>query len=390
MLGWEIAPLQKGGLGTACFFITKYLSSLGVKISFVLPRKFNISFDFMDLIFCSEEKRPKKSNYYMDDFLYTYFSLKVFNGELYSNSLFEEVENYSKAAKKLAKLDFDVIHCHDWLTIKAGLVIKKLTGKPLVFHVHATEFDRTGLNYGSSYVHKLEELGLKEADAIIVVSNYTKDLIVKKYGVDPSKVFVVHNAIEEQDFFESFEEIKKHYKIVLFLGRLTLQKGPDYFLRVAKRVSEFRDDVVFVVAGSGEMEKQLIEMAVSLGIADKVIFTGFLSNEEVKKMYSIADVYVMPSVSEPFGISALEALASSTPIVISKQSGVSEVIKHCLKADFWDVDRFAEYVLHLLENEVLHKEVLSNAKKELSSLKWEKSARKIKEVYEYLLREKNG
>ena len=195
----------------------------------------------------------------------------------------------------------------------------------------------------------------------------------------------MHNAVEYDKFFESSDYIKKHYKIVLFLGRLTLQKGPDYFIRAAAKVLSKRNDVLFVVAGSGDMERQLINLAISLGIADKVVFTGFLSNEEVRKLYSIADVYVMPSVSEPFGIAALEALASSTPIIVSKQSGVSEVIKHCLKVDFWDVNELANKIVALLEYPALYKELKKNGTKEVRKISWTKSAKKIKKIYRSLI-----
>ncbi len=386
MFGWELAPLQRGGLGVASYGLTKYLSKLGVDILFVLPRKLNISSPFMKILFASEEKAiPYFSNPYLSPLLYskTYEKVKPFH---YSPTLFEEVELYAQKAAKIAlSEDFDVIHAHDWLTIKAGIVAKKLTGKPLIFHVHATEYDRAGLGEGNHYVHEIEKQGLEEADAIIVVSNYTKNIIVNKYGIDEKKIFVVHNAVESNDFHEINDSIKQHYKVVLFLGRLTLQKGPDYFIRAAHEVLKHRNNILFVVAGTGDMEKQLINLAISLGIADKVVFTGFVPNDQVKKLYGIADVYVMPSVSEPFGISALEALASSTPVILSKQAGVSEVVNHCLKVDFWDVKEMANKIISILDNPPLYNELKKNGKREVSRITWTNSAKRIKSIYRSLI-----
>ena len=384
MLSWELAPFHTGGLGVASYNITKNLAKLGIEIFFVLPRKEEIKIPFMKVLFASSKKMNKDiyHGYITPSYFSKYYSEKKTH---YSSSLFYEVEKYAIDVLKYKDLDFDVIHAHDWLTIKAGIRLKELTGKPLIFHIHATEFDRAGLNMGHPLVHAVEKEGIEKADAIITVSSYTKKLIIKKYNADPKKIFVVHNAVEKDKFREIDDKIKQHYKIVLFLGRLTLQKGPDYFLRAAQKVLQHRNKVLFIMAGKGDMQEQLIKMAINLGIQDKVVFTGFLSNEEVRRLYGIADVYVMPSISEPFGISALEALASSTPLIVSKQAGVSELINHCFKVDFWDVDEMANKIIAILDHDSLRKELKKNGKRELEKISWENSAKKIKRIYRRLI-----
>ncbi len=311
-------------------------------------------------------------------------------GNLYGTDLHQEVYRYGEIAKLIAKEeDFDVIHAHDWLTYQAGINAKKESGKPLVVHVHATEFDRTGGHAVNEYVYNLEKEGMQKADSVITVSAFTKAMVVEHYGIDPNKIEVVHNAVE---FTEVPEEsrIREDEKVVLFLGRITIQKGPDWFLYAAKRVLEHMDNVKFVVAGSGDMEPLIIQKAAEMGMADKVLFAGFLRGKEIDRAYKMADLYVMPSVSEPFGITPLESMRNGTPVLISKQSGVSEVITHCLKADFWNVDEMADKMISTLKLDALHQTLSENGSQEVRKFSWDDPAAKCMDVYKKALGESHG
>ncbi len=357
MLGWEFPPFSIGGLGTACYSLVNELSRQ-TELSLILPcrakRIAGVKF------FCSS-----------------------LEGNPYSkNPNFFSVHEYKEFAKKVAMHEeFDVVHAHDWMTFPAAIEIKRMKKKPLVVHVHATEFDRSGGNSVNEYVYNIEKKGMEEADAVIAVSSFTKQKIIRHYGIAEKKISVVHNAVS----FDAEEKRKIGKKIVLFLGRITLQKGPEYFVYAAKKVLEY-EDAIFVMAGSGEMQDFVIRKAAELGIADKLLFTGYLSDEEVKKVFALADLYVMPSVSEPFGIVALEALAAKVPVIISKQSGVSEVIKHCLKVDFWDVDEMANKIIAVLRHEELQKELARNGNEEASKLSWEDAVKKCLGIYEKIKR----
>jgi glycosyltransferase involved in cell wall biosynthesis len=296
----------------------------------------------------------------------------------------EEVSRYAMVAAEIAMThDFDVIHAHDWLTYLAGIAAKKLTGKPLVVHIHATEFDRSGENV-NTLVYDLEKRGMKEADMVIAVSNLTRNIVISKYGIHPSKVVTVHNAVD----FDGFEqmEIDKRIdeKIVTFLGRITYQKGPEYFIEAAAKVLKRYPDVRFVMAGSGDLLNKSIRRVAKLGIATKFHFTGFLRGEDVKRMFAFSDVYVMPSVSEPFGISPLEAMRSNVPTIISKQSGVAEVLHHAIKVDFWDIDALADAIYGLLAYPALSTMAIKHGLNEVNALRWDNAAMQIKEIYAQL------
>jgi len=386
MFGWEFPPLNSGGLGTACYGLTKSLSKKGVGITFVLPHAGNIKADFLKLI--SANVKIKKISSLLMPYLtsMTYNKIKDSSKSpnIYGSTLFEEVHRYTEEAANIARQEkFDIIHSHDWMTYGAGIKAKETTKKPLVIHVHATEFDRTGGHGVNQYVYDLEKRGMLFADSIITVSNFTKNKIIQHYGINPDKITVVHNSIETAHSSHDKElvDIKKHNRVVLFLGRVTLQKGPDYFLYAAKKVLEHDQNVLFIVAGSGDMEAFIIEKAAELGIADKFLFAGFLVGEEVDKAYQMADLYVMPSVSEPFGLTALEAMRNNTPIIISKQSGVSEVVNHCLKVDFWDINEIANKILAALRYSVLHNALKENALYEIKKFSWDEPAKKCIEVY---------
>ncbi|MEM2144079.1 MAG: glycosyltransferase family 4 protein [Candidatus Jordarchaeaceae archaeon] len=397
MFGWEFPPMSSGGLGTACYGLTRSLSNLGVEITFVMPYAAeNPEAEDIRIIATNNPGRLKivginsalrayiTSSQYRSALRYTRNPKEKI---LYGEDLFQEVERFSKKAAQLAeKEEFDVIHCHDWMTFKAGIKAKRASGKPLIVHVHATEFDRTGGN-AHPIVYDIERRGLHEADRIIAVSQFTKNKIVQYYGVHPDKVTVVYNAVDLNDArFENNFKINKRDKIVLFLGRLTLQKGPDYFVEAAKKCLEFDSNIKFIIAGTGSMEWRLIERVAELGIADKVLFAGFVTDEEREMLYQMADVYVMPSVSEPFGMTPLEALKYGTPVIISKQSGVSEVLKHCLKVDFWDINQLVDKILGVLRYKELKHTLREHGSLEVRKFDWNQSARKCIEVYNEVLR----
>lgn len=393
MFGWEFPPFNSGGLGTACYGITKALSSKGIKVNFVMPRNINVKEDFLNVI---STNLPKIKIKEIDTLLVSYMTSQNYRRSFlsldrdvrtfYCNNLIEEVYRYALVAEDIAKdVSHDVIHAHDWMTFPAGIAAKHVSGRPLVVHVHSTEFDRCAGHGVNPEVYKIEREGIVQADRVIAVSKFTKDKIVRNYNVNENKIEVIYNAIFKNEF-TSHCQLGNNMnfagkKVVLFLGRLTLHKGPDYFLCAAKKVLEKNPEVIFVIAGSGDMEYQIIEQASDMGIADKVLFTGFLRNEQLKKIYKMANLYVMPSVSEPFGITPLEAIASGTPVIVSRQSGVSEVLDHCLKVDFWDINEMANKILAVLENQELEDCLSGNSYKEIDKLSWDNVADQIIQIY---------
>lgn len=398
MFGWEFPPFNSGGLGTACHGLTHGLTRQNTRVTFVLPRTVDVGSHPMRFVFADTDTRYLKihevdtllmpyitSESYED----RYINLGLSRRSIYGSSLFEEVYRYSKMGKHIAKKErFDVIHSHDWLSFGAGIEAKKVSGRPLVAHVHATEFDRTGNNSVNQRVYELERYGMKFADKVIAVSQFTKEIIIKRYGVKPEKITVVHNAVNDEAYHNTKDvhHLRNVFsKIVLFVGRLTLQKGPDIFLKAAEKVLQYDPSVAFIIAGSGDMERQIIRECASLGISDKVFFTGFLRGEELNRIYRAADVYVMPSVSEPFGITVLEALNNGTPVLVSKQSGVSEVLTHVLKVDFWDVDEMTNKIISVLNYRSLKECLGAHGKKEVKKLSWDRSARQCIDVYRQCL-----
>jgi glycosyltransferase involved in cell wall biosynthesis len=419
MFGWEFPPHISGGLGTACFGLTKGLAKHNVDVIFVVPRAYgdedqravrivnasDVPFDFNDTEYkefwkrvkymeigssiipyvgpeefekALERKEKKGESYTSNVFSKQY----KFSGK-YGTNLMEEVSRYALIASAVAlKEDYDIIHAHDWLTYPAGIAAKKSSGKPLVIHIHATEFDRTGENV-NDIVYGIEKEGFENADKIIAVSNLTRNTVINRYGINPDKIVTVYNAVD-QSLIKEIEEVKRtlNDKIVTFLGRITYQKGPEYFIEAAHKILKKDKNVRFVMAGSGDMLNKMIERVASLRIADRFHFTGFLKGEAVNKMFALSDVFVMPSVSEPFGIVPLEAMRVNVPVVISKQSGVSEILKHALKIDFWDVDAMADSIYGLCHYDALSEMFKKYGKEEVESLKWEDAALNVKNVYQ--------
>ena len=300
----------------------------------------------------------------------------------------EEVARYAIVAAQVAREmegQFDVIHAHDWLTYYAGIAAKRVSGKPLVVHMHATEFDRSGENI-NTIVYNIERTGMMAADRVMAVSNLTRNIVIEKYGISPDKVVTVHNGVRFKTHEGPEEERGVEDKIVTFLGRITYQKGPDYFVEAAAKVLKRVPNVRFVMAGSGDMLNHVVRRVAKLGISDRLHFTGFLRGDEVRRMFELSDVYVMPSVSEPFGISPLEAMKSNVPVIISKQSGVAEVLTHAVKVDYWDVDAMADAIYSLVTYPALHNMFITKGQEEVNTLKWDNAAKQVLEVYQSVVK----
>ncbi len=390
MFGWEFPPHNSGGLGTACEGLTRALTASGVETIFVLPRRTKVTAGSMKFRFAEIENLKIRT---VPSLLYPYITSATYDQAyreqmvgIYGRNLFEEVKLYAWRARQIAAEEqYDVIHAHDWLAYPAGIMAQEVSGKPLVVHVHATEFDRSGGNSVNQEVYAIEREGMQKAQKVITVSEWTKGIVMRHYGIPAEKIQVVHNGIEAQTFPPLPNQLEKlragGNKIVLFVGRITLQKGPDYFVWAAKKVLAYEPKTLFVMVGSGDMEGQVVRLASELGISAHFIFPGFLRGEELNQIYQSADLYVLPSVSEPFGITPLESIANGTPVLISKQSGVAEVLTHALKVDFWDVDEMANQILAVLQHSAL-KEVLTNySQQELPRISWIEAARKCLAVY---------
>jgi len=389
MFGWEFPPFNSGGLGTACFGLTRALAGSDVDVTFVLPKKIAVNPKFVRIIFADISVVSGKDSKLFSGYITSeeYLWRRKEAEGFYGSTLLEEVRQYAQKAKSIAMNEnFDIIHAHDWLSFLAGMEAKKISGKPLILHMHATEFDRTGGQGVNQNVYDIEKYAMEKADRIIAVSNFTKEKIVKHYSIDWGKIDVIHNGVDEVDFPKlppRLEKIKKEgrQKVILYTGRITIQKGVEYFIQAAKKVLEYYPNALFVISGSGDMQYQMIEEAARLGVGDNVIFTGWLTSDDLNALYQAADLYVMPSVSEPFGIGPLEAIVNGAPVIISKQTGVSEVLTHALKVDFWDVDEMANKILYVLQNESLRKTLKEKSRKEIEKLTWENAANKVLNVY---------
>lgn len=426
MFGWEFPPHIAGGLATACEGIVKGLAYNGVDVLFVMPHAHgdedqscakiinasDVAVDYpeyvdteellgkvkfvhvgsnmvpyvdpQDFTTVVEEERRRQAK----DFRISYGQKFNFSGK-YGANLMEEVARYAMVGGTIAlqhKDEFDVIHAHDWLTYYAGIAAKKLTGKPLVIHVHATSYDRASEKNIDTRVLAIEKNGMLAADKVITVSDLTRNIVITKYGIDPAKVVTVHNAVDFSGRTNIEVERGVKDKVVTFLGRITFQKGPEYFIEAAAKILKKCPHVRFVMAGSGDLMNKSIRYVARMGISDRFHFTGFLRGADVQKMFALSDVYVMPSVSEPFGISPLEAMQTGVPSVISKQSGAAEVLKYAFKVDFWDVDTMADQIYALLNYPALAKFAAREGYDEVNALKWNNATAKMKAVYESVLK----
>jgi len=423
MFGWEFPPHIAGGLGTACYGLTRGLAGRGVDVKFVVPKAYGdedqryarilnaseveamygadlgedfwrqltmIHIDSNLVPYIAPEEFVRESSRWEKDRTVAWRDVwrerYDFSGK-YGANLMEEVARYALVAAQVARDlegQFDVIHAHDWLTYYAGIAAKAVSGKPLVVHIHATEYDRVGDNFGGPVYH-IEKRGMDAADRVIAVSNLTRRIVIEKYGIAPNKVVTVHNAVDFKATDTAAVERGVDDKIVTFLGRITYQKGPDYFVEAAAKVLKRMPGVRFVMAGSGDMMNHVIRRVARLGIADRFHFTGFLKGGEVQRMFALSDVYIMPSVSEPFGISPLEAMRSNVPVIISKQSGVAEVLKYAVKIDYWDVDAMADAIHGLVAYPALGRMFRERGAEEVDSLKWDNAAAKVADVYRSMI-----
>ncbi len=449
MLGWEFPPFISGGLGTACYGLTKGLDEVGVEVTFVLPTAVPIGAHSHVTVRTPADKPPASAlpltaTGEMPGFRHMHVKrvaaglqayaapakvaettaetvlpgpgrsspaepppaasadgpavapmagpdasegqtfVNTGSGAHYTGDLMDQVRRYARLAGEIAMREsFDVVHAHDWMTYPGALAVSGITGRPLVVHVHSTEFDRSGENVNQQ-VYNIERAGMHGADKVICVSHFTRNIVLNRYGVPPEKVTVVYNAVELPEGVTDGDmtPITRNEKIVLFLGRITMQKGPEYFLAAARKVLAKEPNVRFVMAGSGDMTRRTIELAAQMGIGRKVAFTGFLRGADVDRIFQMADLYVMPSVSEPFGIAPLEALSHNVPVIISKQSGVSEVLTHALKVDFWDVNEMANKILAVLRHPPLGRVLREQGSFELRKLSWRDSALRCKEIYD--------
>ncbi len=415
MFGWEFPPHISGGLGTACYGITRGLTGIGTEIVFVLPRMKGEAYSFPARV-------RSASDVSLDDgseaFGLKNMAIRVVQaavqpygmnfkeggkplfpgmtgrgsilgssgmGDDYGSDLYSEIERYSRAAGVLAAQEsFDVIHGHDWMTVQAAVEARRVSGRPFVFHVHSLESDRSGKDVDGR-VCDIERCGLELANHILCVSDYTKRMIVATYGIAPDKITVVHNAVSRHKGQERRpSEKRRKRKTVLFLGRITYQKGPDYFIEAAAKVLTKVSNVRFVMAGSGDMMPRMIERVAELGLGRDFHFTGFLRGDDVERIYGMSDLYVMPSVSEPFGISALEAMLCDLPVIVSRTSGVAEILHHALKVEFGDVQELADKIIAVLRYPALASEMVKGSREDLREVRWDGAAEKIHAVYSRL------
>lgn len=413
MFGWEFPPHILGGLGTASYGLTKGMHANGdMDITFVIPKPWgDEERGFANIIgACNTPVAWRDVSYdYVRDRIgnvmdpQTYFALRdhiyadfnylhlndlgciEFSGR-YPDNLMEEINNYSIVAGVIARtIPCDIIHSHDWLTYPAGIHAKNITGKPLVIHVHATDFDRSRGNVNPA-VFAIEKDGMESADHIITVSNLTRQTVIDKYGISPDKVTTVHNAVIPLDQELLNLPRRQHKdKVITFLGRITMQKGPEYFVEAAAKVLRKNHNVRFVMAGSGDMMDAMIRLVAKKDIADRFHFTGFLKGREVYEMLADSDVYVMPSVSEPFGISPLEAMEMGVPSIISKQSGCAEILENVIKTDYWDIDAMADAMHSIVSNPALYNTLRNRGINEIHDITWEKAGKKVIDIYKNLL-----
>ncbi len=413
MFGWEFPPHILGGLGTASYGLTKGMWECGnMDITFVIPKPFgDEDKSFAKIIGASQvpvawrdvnreyvESRignvMNPDEYYrLRDHIYADFNYMRLNdlgciefSGRYPDNLLEEINNYSICAGVIARTEeFDVIHSHDWLTYPAGIHAKQVTGKPLVIHVHATDFDRSRGNVNPT-VYNIERDGMLHADHIITVSNLTRNTVIDKYGIDPAKVTTVHNAVTPlSEELLNVNPPRSKEKVVTFLGRITMQKGPEYFVEAAARVLKNNHNVRFVMAGSGDMMEKMITLAAERGIADRFHFPGFQKGKQVYEMLKASDVYVMPSVSEPFGISPLEAMQMGVPSIISKQSGCAEILTNVIKTDYWDIDAMADAIYSIVTYPAMHAQLQEDGLNEVNQITWNKAGAKVIDIYNKVL-----
>jgi len=399
MIGWEFPPHSYGGLGVACYCITRALAAKNVKVTMILPMNQELyDHDFLEILstdaYAHLEAIPIESaivpyiESYADPMNPAHVASLLKNKSLYGGRIEEKARLYALSIASYIKVnkekfkDIDVIHAHDWLTFEAALAAKRILNKPLVIHIHATEYDRSANMGRNEHVYQIERKTIAEADRVIAISKLIENRLITQYNADPGKIRLVYNAayVPEKQF-EVNKKLSQHKHVVLFLGRLTVQKGPEFFVKIAKRVVELIDDILFIFAGSGELFDRLVNYVSEMGLSDRFLFLGQVSWDQTPELYSLADVYVFPSVSEPFGLTPLEAIHFGLPVVMSKQTGVAETVSNVCKADFWDIDEMAHCIISLLKYSDLSTEMKNNAKKEIETMTWDKRASQYIDIY---------
>jgi glycogen synthase len=389
MLGWELPPHNSGGLGVACYQLCKALSKKGADIEFILPYKADHGIDFMTVTAAHPQgvEEILKSGIAYDSYKYIFE-----DGHAEVHDIYSQVHMYEEAVARLVqKRSFDIVHAHDWLTFRAALRAKQATNCPIVLHVHSVERDRAGGGPGNPLCREIESISFMLADRIIAVSQHTKNMIIEDYDVPEDRIEVVHNSIDPEMFepldgdnsYRYFTAMReKGYRIVVAVNRLTVQKGLPNLLHAAKEVVLREPRTLFVIVGSGEQYFELLSLAADLGIAKNVVFTGFQRGKRWRDAYAIADLFVMPSVSEPFGLTALEAIGYGTPSLITRQSGVAEVLRNVLKVDFWDINEMANKITAVVQNDSLRDTLHQNSYQEFSRLNWNAAADKLLNIYD--------
>ncbi len=433
MFTWEFPPFITGGLGMACYGMVKSLLKMNVEVDLVLPTEKLVYFplktvediDLMPVVFLDKEAMQEFESYKFQtveekleyigvsetpesyitpataikteyaipfkvvhdhEFLIESHNHNLEEEELLINlsgseNIFQKVQEFMFRANRYAsELNFDLIHAHDWLTYPAGMIAKAISGKRLVSHIHATEFDRSG-GTGDHRIHKIEYSGMTYADQVVAVSKYTAEMVISRYRIDTGKIGIVHNAYIMDNESNCVKDRLFSGPTILFLGRITLQKGPDYFISVAKRILEDYPDARFIMAGTGDMARSMIHRSAKMKLKHRFLFTGFLNRHEVESILKASDIYIMPSVSEPFGIAPLEAMAYGVTAIISKQSGVAEVVKNAYKVDFWNIDEMVEKISYLIENPVECVEMGYSGMLEVRQIQWDNAAEKLKKIY---------
>ena len=392
MLGWELPPHHVGGMGVACYQMCKELSYSGVDIEFILPFTAKFDIDFMKITPAHSQTADKfmVSGGVYDSAWFTEKGIsKLTIGQL---DLRQQHDRYAHNVAKIAESkEFDIIHAHDWLTFRAGMLAKQVTGKPLIVHVHATQYDQSAGGHGNPLAREIENQAFSMADQIFAVSQHTKNIIINEYGVHEDKIHVVHNSMDiDEDTDEShnvhrYLQIMKDngYKVVVNIGRMTIQKGLTHLIEAASKVVAKDPKVLFLIAGGGEQKEELIRLAAHYKISNNVIFEGWVSGKEWRDSFRIGDLFIMPSVSEPFGLTALEAIGFGIPVIVSKQSGVGEVLQNCFKVDFWDTDKMADMILAITTHESLARTMWQSSYNEYKNQSWAKSTRKMTERYNH-------
>ncbi len=417
MIGWELPPHNSGGLGVACAGLTQALSDDGYQVVFTLPFNFDQSLDYMKVVDCvhphwtatkarsdtqepSTLTQPPFSPYTPKENKAT--SSPTCNHPSKSDSHlpspgsdFEtRVAEYAQAVLDFARShadEFDIVHAHDWMSLPAAMAIKKALGKPYIAHIHSTEYDRSLTSNFDTYIARSEAEGMRLADQVIAVSYYTKRILVEKYHVQPSKIEVVHNGIVPllQDLNEIPRTFAKHRPVIVFMGRLTIQKGPDYFLKLAGNILTEKPHALFIVAGNGDMYQQLLFTNAGHSLSANVLFSGFIRGDVQKKLLDRADIFVMPSVSEPFGLVALEAAKQKTPVILSKTSGAGEVLSASPQVDFWDISAMTAEVIKLLDDKTYRQDIIKKQLAEIKGINWKKAAHQVEKIYQKILKKKS-